>query len=408
MIANVERLSTGLKNKNFAALWLGQSFSQLGDVFYKISLLWIVLRLSGSATDVGMVLMIGAVPQIGFFLLGGALSDRLKSPKLLIVLADAFRGVLLLILYQALKIRAIGLNAIFITSFLLGIADGFFQPALKTIIPLTVTNQELQSANALFNVTGQVFSLLAPVLGGFIAASKADIAVLLNAISFLVAAGMGAFVRVRREAERLSFTTTYLGDLRQSFLHLIRNNKPIIVFVCMIMVINAGMVSRGVVLPVFLNQLDGSKVGADFYGSCIAAIAFGSLGVSLVLSRVQIKTRRGMIMLLSILLLGISFMILPFARSAEILTFLAINSAVATVFSILHVTYVETSVPTEHLGRVNGITMFGSRLLMPLSMLGSGIFAQKFGARMVFISAGLLISATSFVGFGLRSMRTLD
>ncbi len=65
-----------LQIPNFRRFWLGQTLLSCAEQFWLIALTWLVLQKTGSGLMLGMVLMAGAIPQVLFTLVGGAISDR--------------------------------------------------------------------------------------------------------------------------------------------------------------------------------------------------------------------------------------------------------------------------------------------------------------------------------------------
>ena len=82
-------------NRSFRQLWLGQVVSQMGDWFDTIALYTIILNLSGSGRDVGLLLVARFVPSFMFGPLSGVIADRFSRQKIMIV-SDLLRAVVVL------------------------------------------------------------------------------------------------------------------------------------------------------------------------------------------------------------------------------------------------------------------------------------------------------------------------
>jgi MFS family permease len=67
-----------LRERNFRQLYIGQSVSVLGDGLTPVALTFAVLGLTGSATDLGLVLAAQGIPLAGLALVGGVWADRLR------------------------------------------------------------------------------------------------------------------------------------------------------------------------------------------------------------------------------------------------------------------------------------------------------------------------------------------
>jgi len=75
-----------LSESRFRLLWAGQATSAIGDGLMSIALAFAVLRIGGSATQLGLVLAAGVVSRVAFYLVGGVWADRL--PRQVVMLAS--------------------------------------------------------------------------------------------------------------------------------------------------------------------------------------------------------------------------------------------------------------------------------------------------------------------------------
>ena len=72
-------------NQNFRQLWLGQVVSQMGDWFNTIALYTIILNLTGSGRDIGLLLVARFLPSFLFGPLSGVVADRFSRRTIMIV-----------------------------------------------------------------------------------------------------------------------------------------------------------------------------------------------------------------------------------------------------------------------------------------------------------------------------------
>ncbi len=117
-----------LRERNFRRVFGAQVVSLFGDGIIPVALAFAVLDLTGSATDLGLVLAARTVPLVGCLLLGGVVADRISRRRVMItadvvrLISQALLGVLLVTgdahLWQLLVLQAV-----------LGAATGFFNPA---------------------------------------------------------------------------------------------------------------------------------------------------------------------------------------------------------------------------------------------------------------------------------------
>src|ERR1700685_1141161 len=73
-----------LHSRPFRLYFAGQVASASGTFLQQTAIGWLVLRLTGSAAELGLVLAVGGVPSLLFGPWGGTIADRLDLRKLLI------------------------------------------------------------------------------------------------------------------------------------------------------------------------------------------------------------------------------------------------------------------------------------------------------------------------------------
>lgn len=181
-------------NRAFRQVWLGQVVSQLGDWFNTIALYTIILNLTGSGRDLGLLLVARFVPSFVFGPLSGVLADRFSRRSIMIV-SDLLRA--LVVLGFLFVRRADQLWLIYLlTFFQLGFST-FFEPAKTAAIPSLVADRELVAANAISSVTWSVMLTLGAAIGGLMTGwLGTDVAFVLDSLTYLVSASLIASVRV--------------------------------------------------------------------------------------------------------------------------------------------------------------------------------------------------------------------
>src|SRR5215210_9329562 len=195
------------RNRSFRQLWLGQVVSQMGDWFDTIALYTIILKLTGSGRDVGLLLVARFVPSFFFGPISGVIADRFSRRTIMIV-SDVLRAVVVLgFLFVR---RADQLWIIYVlTVFQLGLST-FFEPAKTAAIPSIVEDHELVAANAISSVTWSIMLTLGAAIGGLITGwFGTDVAFVLDAATYLLSAALIASIRVtkrrKRPRQKLSF-----------------------------------------------------------------------------------------------------------------------------------------------------------------------------------------------------------
>ena len=158
-----------LAEREFRLLFAGRVVSLAGTAIAPIALAFAVLDLTGSASDLGIVLAAGWMPQIVFILVGGVWADRLPRNVVMVgsnLLSGAAQGGVAFLLLtgraELWHLVALGVAR--------GVASSFFFPASQGLVPQTVSPGRLQQANALLRLSLNFTNIGGAALGGLLVA----------------------------------------------------------------------------------------------------------------------------------------------------------------------------------------------------------------------------------------------
>jgi predicted MFS family arabinose efflux permease len=188
------------RNRSFRYLWLGQVVSQMGDWFDTIALYTIILSLTGSGRNVGLLMVARFVPSFVFGSISGVVADHF-SRRAIMILSDLLRAVIVLgFLFVR---RADQLWIIYVITVLQLAFSTFFEPAKTAAIPSIVDDRELLSANAITSVTWSAMLTLGAAIGGMVTGLfGTNVAFMLDSASFLASAAFIARIRFPKRPPR--------------------------------------------------------------------------------------------------------------------------------------------------------------------------------------------------------------
>jgi predicted MFS family arabinose efflux permease len=178
----------------------------MGDWFDTIALYTIILNLTGSGRDVGLLLVARFLPSFLFGSISGVVADRFSRRTIMIV-SDLLRAVVVLgFLFVR---RADQLWIVYVLTVIQLALSTFFEPAKTAAIPSIVADNELVAANAISSVTWSVMLTLGAAIGGVITGwFGTNAAFVLDALSYLLSAWVIFKVvlpkRPKRERQKLS------------------------------------------------------------------------------------------------------------------------------------------------------------------------------------------------------------
>jgi MFS family permease len=179
------RTFTSLRQRNFRLFWSGQIISLMGSQMQAIGQAWLVLLLTHSAWQIGLVGALQALPILLFSIFGGVFADRWPKRRVLLVTQSA-AAIQALLLWILLATGTLQLWHLYVLGLLLGLTYSLGRPASRAFVVEMVGREDLPNAIALNSSLSSLASIVGPALGGIIiAASGVPLLFLLNALSFL-------------------------------------------------------------------------------------------------------------------------------------------------------------------------------------------------------------------------------
>src|SRR5258708_24941263 len=176
-------------NRAFGLLWSGQTISTLGSHITGSGIpLIAILVLGAHPAQVGLLAALSALPSLFLGLFVGVWVDRLPRRPLML-LADLARALLLLSVPIAALSGLLHIEQLYIVTVLLSACTICFDTAYQAFLPQVVTREQLVEGNSKLGTSNSLAEMGGPPLaGGLIQSVGAPLAVLFDALSFLVSA----------------------------------------------------------------------------------------------------------------------------------------------------------------------------------------------------------------------------
>jgi MFS family permease len=382
-----------LQCRDFRRYYLGQLISLNGTWMHQVAQAWLVYRLTGSTSWLGLVAFCNLAPVLFLSLVGGVAADRFDRRRMLI-------GIQIMAMSQALTLGVLTLTGtiepwhIAVLAMLLGIVRAFEVPARHAFVPQIVPRELLSNAIGLGSSAFNIARFLGPSLAGALVALWGEGPVfLVNALSF--SAILLALIGIRLDnapvgSERSAVTTHLLEGLRYA-----ARESHIRMALVMLGMVSLTSSAITVLMPVFAGQYHGG--GARMMGLMMSAMGVGAL-----LGALRLAARRSAEGLdkviawasLSLALCAIGFASVPMlwlALPALVIAGYAHASVAASANAMIQM---RTSDALR--GRVMSIFSTIFLGLMPVGSLIGGVAAEYVGAPATVASFGggfLLASA---------------
>jgi MFS family permease len=199
---------TVFRNRGFVYLWTGQLVSTIGDALTSLAAGIIVYRETNSVLNVGIMLMVSAIPTLVFGLVAGVFVDRYDRKTIMIVTV-----VLQAALVAAIPFLITEGDSVFwlyVIVLLSSSVRQFFDPANDAVLPEVASEEELAAANSMMAIAQFGSTAVGFALAGLLAQFAVEVVFFIDAGTFLFAGMLIALVKVPKlEVEE----TTTIGEV---------------------------------------------------------------------------------------------------------------------------------------------------------------------------------------------------
>jgi MFS family permease len=370
----------------YRRLWIGRTTSLIGDGIAPIALAFAVLDLTGSATDLGIVLALHSLVLIALVLVGGVIADRI-SPRRAMLGADLTRMVSMGLIAVLLLAGVAEIWELALLYAIDGGATAFFNPASNAIVPQIVPGRRLQEANALLSFSRWLGKVAGPALAGILLALGSPGSALgIDAATFAISAACLWGVRapgLRPEGAAENF----LAELRHGWHEFSSRSWQVAIILSLTI---SNLIFPGAFLVLGPTVAKESLGGSGSWALIVAVWGVGGLLGGLV--ALNIRPRRpllvseGFVMLFA---LPIFLLAVP-SSTAVIAAGALVGGATLSLAEILYETTQAQQIPPEALSRVIAYDWLGSLALEPLGLALIGPVAAGLG-----ISTTLWLSAVA-------------
>jgi MFS family permease len=390
-----------LSEREFRLLFAGQSLSLVGDGMVSVALAFAVLDLTGSVTDLGLVLAAFTLPLVAFLLVGGVFADRFQ-PRRVMLASDLTRFVsqglvaVLLVSGHARIWELVVLQAV------RGAALAFFQPAATALTPSTVPPGLLQEANALRGLSLAFGQVVGPAAGGFVVAGIGPgWAIGVDSVSYAVSAAFLVALRLPRR-EPLP-PQPFLRDLLDGW----REFTARTWVWSNLAFIGVGNMAFNFTFVLGAVVAKRSLGGAGAWGLILGAFGLGAVIGGVVALR--IRPRRPLVTA-NLILVGSAVPPALLALRPPLVLVVAgacVGGIGGTVFNAVWETALQRHIPPERLSRVTAYDWFVSTAANPLGQALSGPAAGAIGIDATLAVAAGWLAAAPFLTLAIPSIRSL-
>ncbi|HHD6303115.1 TPA: MFS transporter [Staphylococcus aureus] len=388
-----------LFNKNFTFYLIGIAFSNIGSAFTTFVFPLMILKLTGSAFQVGIVSALSFIPYAILGLPAGALIDRLNK-KTIMKCADIIRLISYLSIPVLSFYNMLSIFQIYVVAIISSIGLVFHSISEVSIIPSIVKEEDLASANSYIYATQNVSEFLGPIIGGLLYTYMGySILIFIDSMTFLLSFFSLILIKIETKSifnqEKLS-GKNFLSDVKVGFDYLL-SNSTIRVMAVVVSLSNLIISPYYIYIVMFVkedmnqsSQALGLVLGISSLGALI-----GSLSASFLLKLFNF----GKLIVIILFLDTIFRLMLPFSTYIFILIpLLGLTYMTQSILNIAIITLRQKKCSEHMLGRVNSVfkTMVFAFRAIGL-FLGGILLENKGGFYALTISAVLFIPLVLYI-----------
>lgn len=401
------------RNADFLKLWTGQAVSQVGSRITREGLPLTAVGLLG-ATPLDMGLLSGGVAAaiLLFGLFAGAYVDRLRRRPVMIW-TDLARAAVLATIPIAAWEGKLGMPLLFVVAAVAGVLTLLFDSAYQSYLPSLISRDNLLEGNAKLAVSESVAEVSGPALSGILIFSlTAPIAILFDALSFLVSAASLAWIRRPEQKPEARPDPHLLREIGEGLQFCWRHS----ILRAMALRIGTAVFFAGFMGSLYvLFAIRELKLNPAQLGLVIAVGGAAAILGTVVAEPLVRRAGIGPVYIGAVVFGGFAMLIPPLAHGPVWLCCLYLGAAqlgdVAwPIANISEATIRQSVVPDALLGRVTSAIQMLFRGMIPIGALVGGAIAEFKGLRIVMFMAaiGFLLSSLWLVFSPIRSLRTVS
>jgi hypothetical protein len=395
--SSVGRYRAALSYPDVRKMLAAFTITELGSWAYIVVLGVYIYDQTGSASAIALLAAIRWAAVLIASPYAGVIADRYERRSVLVACTIVSSGLLATTTIIVATDAPIWL--LIITSTLTTISFVPDRPAASALIPEIVDEDDLVTANVMFNVLENLVIVVGPLIGGVLIFSGNEAAAIaVNAGCYAVAALLYRAVRTRshgtaeEEAGILRQWTAGIGELAR---------RPVALALAACTVLSAGLYAPEMVL--FAEMTTHLGVDQARYSSFFAASAIGGVLVVFVANRMASSSRLAPLVVGCLFLQGAPYIAISQTTNYWlVLAWLVVSGAGLVMVDVIALTALQRTMPNGVMGRTMATVTGAAMILAIVTLLGTGWAIERIG-----ISATLLTAGIAFPGAALLMLPLL-
>jgi len=391
-----------LSSRQYRWLLGGTALSQIASWMEEVTRSWLVLQLTNSPFQLGLLAFIRGMSQLIVSPFAGVLIERFDRRQIAVI-TQIMPASDALIVGTLVATHAIAIWQMYPLVTIAGISGAINVPARQVLVYDVVGGERITNAIALNSVVSNISRIMAPAVGGvIISVVGISASYYAQAAFFVLATGATYALHPITHAEPVRMP--YLQGIREGYRY--SRDHPTIARLVILNAIPSLLIYPYVALiPIFAKDI--VHVGSAGYGVLLTGVGIGSIPGGLIVAGMSESRYKGLVMALSTCLY--MAMVVCFALSTMFLLSFAILIVAGVGWSMmatLNQTLLQIHVADEYRGRVISLYTMAAGVT-PAGNLGLGALADGVGVQAAV--AGFALTALSLAtALGLASKQVRE
>ena len=386
--------------RDFQWLWLGQVSHAFALWLEQIARPLLILYLTGSATQLGLVILTRTIPAVVLGMVAGVVADNFN--RRLVMLITKVVVLFLSAVFALLVVTGwVEIWHIYAFSFLRGATMAFDQPARRAMIPTIVPPHLVTNAMALSTGSMQVMRIVGASAAGFLFAYDRAAPFVAIVLVYIFAVLFTWLLRVP-DHQRSGYQGVRRmgGDFMEGLQFAWHNPAVRGVLIIALGYFTFGMTFMAVFAPLLATEV--MDIGYTGFGYMISVLGVGGVLGALVLATANPSKRRGIIMLALLVVFGLMLIGMSASTYLDmvILVFFVVflvGLVQSSFFPLINTILIQAA-PENMRGRVMGVLSLDRATVAFGGFLG-GVLSDQLGVQETQILFGLGCIITAVVMF---------
>jgi len=381
-------------NRNFTLIWIGQLVTEMGSSLTALAASIYVYKVTGSALNVGLMMMASAAPSLLVGLIAGVVVDRYDRKKIMMA-ADLIRAVLIAAIPFLLPSN---IAWIYILVALSATVGQFFGPAHASVLPEIASEEELNAANSLMAISSFGSLVIGYAAAGLITSSYSIAwAFYIDAVTFLISAFLVYLTRIPAiQVDENTNVSSIFQNLKSGIQVITTTGSLRSMFIAYILIGITFGLTNAIRLPFTIHALKSTEF---VFGLLESVTLIGFVVASLLMANLGDRLREGQWLAISFIGMALTGTFFAFSTTVWFALVITVIEGFLNAPSVIaRALVIQRNTPREARGRVFSAFFVTRDVMFMTGMAMAGladlinIRALYFSASIVILAVGLLIS----------------